>query len=114
MDLSHLGFEREYEDSLEWTKRTEGDFRFRIEVQDRDYDYEKPGFAFQDVTPDVKVALPHQCDSWEIAGGDLDPTSVDQAITDLLEFITQANLTLVELRRLRDSGLLNAPRTPDA
>lgn len=43
------------------------------------------------------VSLPHQCDEWEIAGGDYDYVSHEEAVKELRQFIEEAKTALMYL-----------------
>ena len=51
------------------------------------------------------VSLPHQCDSWEIAGEYGYGAEHDTAVAELEEFIMQARAALVALRVKQEMGL---------
>lgn len=53
-----------------------------------------------------RVYLPHQCDSWDIAGEYWAPVPREDAIAELERFIAEAQATLAELR--------TAPEIPEA
>lgn len=46
-----------------------------------------------------RVSLPHQCDNWDVAYG-----GYDQAVTDLRQFIAEAQAALAALTERREIG----------
>jgi hypothetical protein len=54
--------------------------------------------------PHWQVHLPHQCDNWEIIGGDYSGASQAEAVAELERFIAEAQQALVALREGREFG----------
>lgn len=46
-----------------------------------------------------RVKLPHQCDSWDIAGESMAGVPLAEAVAELERFIAEAQVALAELRR---------------
>lgn len=49
------------------------------------------------------VYLPHQCDSWSIAGDHGDPVGLDEAVASLEAFIAEAQQVLEQLQAGRET-----------
>ena len=50
------------------------------------------------------VGLPHQCDSWEIAGGNYEDATWKEAVADTELFIAEAQMALQALIERREHG----------
>lgn len=65
----------------------------------------KPGWWFKEepMPEDAwMVKLPHQCDSWDIAGGDGYPVPHEEAVAAMERFIAEAQAALEALRERRE------------
>lgn len=51
-----------------------------------------------------RVYLPHQCDTWDIAGEFAEPVPVEVAVAELERFILEAQEALAALRRGENYG----------
>lgn len=67
---------------------------FNFQVKRADPDWGRAGWI---------VRLPHQCDSWDIAGDDSDGVPHAQAVMELEAFIAEAQAALVKLKALDGS-----------
>ena len=69
-------------------------------------DIEAPGYWKNDKyvegkpTGKVNVTLPHNCDNWEIAGGNGTYLTKKEAVKKLETFIKEAQLTLEKLKKV--------------
>lgn len=69
-------------------------FGFEVKLIDKDW-RDNP------LPPTWAVALPHQCDDWDIAGEDGKGVSHERAVADLERFIAEAREALQDLKAER-------------
>lgn len=76
------------------TLEVAGEFEFRVTINDEDWEGNPRH-------PCITVALPHQCDAWEIVDG-VAAKNIDGAISTMQIFVREAQAALDVLRKMKD------------